>query len=246
MLHCKRLAGVRLDAGLGLLGLTTILAISCVASNPSGAASSGNASPSHAAAGASPSPKTNPATMVKTRAGFEYWLAVGPEGPQASFDLYVVGSGTLPIAPPGQEYIYVPIQVTNRTDRPEPIFNVYIEDCCNVPAYVQLMVPFREFAQFGETSSHAYFCSPPLTDPVVGGVPSDPSSDCVLPSQGGGGLALAQCSGANLDANSCSPPAINVEAGQTTTIWVYFGPVPASAPAADIHVYFGAGLARIK
>lgn len=237
-----RWSGVKLQAVLGLVVLT-ILSVSCLASNPSGAASSGNASPSLAPSGASASPKTNPATMVKTGAGYEYWLAVGPGGPQAAVEITAsqdaAGSGTLPAAlpaaPPGKEYIYVPIQVTNRTDRPEPIYNVFVEGLDF--AYLQLMVPFREFAQFGKTPQFgepANFCTSSLTDT---GVPSDPSSDCVLPS----GFAQYLCT--NPDVQSCPPPTGtgNVEVGKTTTIWLYLGGVPASAPATDVHVYFVTG-----
>jgi len=182
--------------------------------------------------------------------GYLFWLTVGPGGPQTSIDLNVGGislpskcafsCSTISVAPPGTDYVYVPIQVTNRTDRPEPL--IYV-DGIGTGSGLTLVVPYREFDQFGELANSVTNCDGPFSAEVMGTfVPSDPSSYC-LSLQGGASLSTA------LGCYQYETQSCNLDPGKTTTIWLWWsGAVQASAPVTDVRVYFvnGTSLAQIK
>src|SRR5437879_1155906 len=98
-----------------------MFAAACGTSPTSAASSPGSptqpaANHSSAASPKSSSPATA-GTMVDV-GGYLYWLAVSPGGPQTSIDLNVGGislpskcafpCNTIPVAPPGEVYVYVP------------------------------------------------------------------------------------------------------------------------------------------
>lgn len=168
-----------------------------------------------------------------TTSGYQYWLTVAPGGPQTSIDLNVGGislpskcafsCNTISVAPPGTDYVYVPIRVTNRTDRPEPLIDV--------GPTLSLVVPYRDFDQFGELANSVTNCDGPFSPSNGAFVPSDPASYC-LSLQGGTSFST------DLGCVQFGP-ACNLDPGKTTTTWLWWGgAVQASAPVADVRVYF--------
>lgn len=218
----------------------------CTASNPSAGSSSSN--PATASASASTSTPVTAGTMVTTPDGYQFWLSVTKQA-TTSPDLKVLQGvrlsdpkvcyrgyfGTqcpvLADAPPGKDYIFAVVTVTNKTDRAEPLLQLISG------SLLFLLVPFGEFDQFEAWVRLDLFCADNAPhNPAT----TDPSTFCVpftdlTPMSGTEPLyARSLCLGADLTViNQCE-----LGPGQSTALYVFWGePIPESAPTGDVHVY---------
>jgi len=202
--------------------------------------------------------------MVTTSDGYQFWLSVAKPA-TTSPDLKVLQGVRLSDssvcytpyygfqcpelldAPPGDNYIFAGLTVTNRTDRPEPLVVLFSYD-------ILLLVPFGEFAQFGAATGdqpnavNTTLCEDKAAT-YFSGNPSNPSAStfCVPfitdlnnPGQLPALVLYARslCAGASLSTiNQCE-----LGPGQSTAVYVFWGtPIPESAPTRDVRAYFNGG-----
>jgi len=228
------------------LAMMAIVVGACTASNPSAGSSSGN--PATASASASTSTPATGGTMVTTPDGYQFWLSVTKQA-TTSPDLKVLhgirlsdssvcytnyyGSQCpeLHDAPPGKDYIFAVVTVTNKTDRAEPLVVLIRGDL------LFLLVPFGEFDQFGgalpvsvsfqcdDNAQHNAYATPSLST-LCNPFQDPPGAEPLY--------ARSLCLGTNLTViNQC-----DLGPGQSTAVYVFWGePIPESAPTGDVHVY---------
>jgi hypothetical protein len=189
--------------------------------------------------------------MVTTPDGYQFWLSVTKPA-TTSPDLNVLQGVRLsdssvcytnyygsqcpetPTAPPGKDYIFTALTVTNKTDRAEPLVVLIRGDL------LFLLVPFGEFDQFGAAPPPGSLVSFACADNAEHNsyATPDPSTFCLPPFSGFAGseplYARSLCLGTDLTViNQCE-----LGPGQSTAIYVFWGePIPGSAPASDVHVY---------
>jgi hypothetical protein len=230
------------------IAMALMLAAACGTSPTSTVSSTG--SPGSGASSQASAPPATSGTMVTTVDGYQFWLSVTKPATTSS-DLKVLqgvrlsdssvcynnyyGSQCpeLHDAPPGKDYIFAVVTVTNKTDRAEPLVVLIRGDL------LFLLVPFGEFDKFGaaappgslvqftcdDTAAHNSYATP------------NPSTFCI-PFAGSFGeeplFARSLCLGTNLTViNQC-----DLAPGQSTAIYVFWGePIPESAPTGDVHVY---------
>jgi hypothetical protein len=239
------------------LAMMAIFVGACTASNPSAGSSSGN--PATASASASTSTPVTAGTLVTTPDGYQFWLSV-TKPITTSPDLKVLPSPDpivcgksmyltcyeFPTAPPGKDYIYAVLTVTNKTDRAEPL---------SASWGALLLMPFGERTQFGVSAC-------PVAAGICGGLEygcdvngtrdpfatPDPSMFCTVGGSAGPGDSYTYGTGyAQSLCHPTNPYDLHLDQcelgpGQSTDVYIFWGnPIPASAPIGDVRVYFFGG-----
>jgi hypothetical protein len=187
--------------------------------------------------------------MVTTSDGYQFWLGIDKPA-TTSPDLKVLqgvrlsdssvcytpyyGSQCPELldAPPGKDYIFVVLTVTNKTDRAEPLVVLFSYN-------INLLVPFGEIDQFGAIGLTGCLNT---TNPYA---TPDPSALCAPDFHGQSYqtqpeplYARSMCLGKDLPTiNQC-----DLGPGQSTALYVFWGaPIPEAAPTRDVRVYFFSG-----
>jgi len=197
--------------------------------------------------------------MVTTASGYQFWVSV-TKPPATSPDLKVLPSPDpvvcgksiyltcweFPDAPPGNNYIYAVLTVTNKTDRAEPLGMLWTDGSAPV-----LLVPVGEWTQFGVSAC-------PVAAGICGGLEyqcavngtrdpfatPDPSTYCAV--GGSAGPFDSYSYTTNYAQSVCHPtnpydPNVvqcDLGSGKSGEVYIFWqAPIPASAPIGDVRVY---------
>lgn len=240
---------MRQRATASTIGMALLFTAACGASPTSSVSSTGSPA-SGASSNVGVPPATAGKTMVTTTSGYQFWVSVTKPVTKSS-DLKVLPSPDpllcgkydwltcwqLPDAPPGTDYIYAVLTVTNKTDRAEPLDMLW--------GGPLLLVPVGEWTQFGACSSGCVgaevVCEGNGTrDPNA---TPDPSMYCVEDFTSSGSFSTNDAQSLCHPTDPYNPPAhCDLGPGQSGNLYLFWPfPISASAPIGDVRVYFLGG-----